>query len=220
MATVASRNFKSSIRETLAQSIDEPEKQSRCTWRKPPLTFPEIQFWAIPLSLCESNNNKQRRKKGPTLDIKLIKQVVDLMKSSDITEFEYEEEGLMLRLSSKGNEAPQIIQAAPAAPLAAAPMVAPGSPAAAAEAAPVEEKGISIIKSPMVGTFYRAASPESPVFTDTGKKVGSETVVCIIEAMKVMNEIQAEISGTITEVLIENGEAVEYGQPLFKVKTA
>ncbi len=72
----------------------------------------------------------------------------------------------------------------------------------------------------MVGTFYRAASPESPPFTDVGAKVGKDSVVCIIEAMKVMNEIQAEISGTITEVLVENGEAVEYGQPLFKVKTA
>ena len=72
----------------------------------------------------------------------------------------------------------------------------------------------------MVGTFYRAASPESPPFTDTGKKVGADSIVCIIEAMKVMNEIQAEMSGTVTEVLVENGEAVEYGQPLFKVKTA
>jgi len=72
----------------------------------------------------------------------------------------------------------------------------------------------------MVGTFYRAASPESPTFTDVGKKVGVESVVCIIEAMKVMNEIHAEMSGTITEVLIENGESVEYGQPLFKIKTA
>lgn len=72
----------------------------------------------------------------------------------------------------------------------------------------------------MVGTFYRAASPDSPSFTDVGQKVGVDSAVCIIEAMKVMNEIQAELSGTITEVLIENGEAVEYGQPLFKIKTA
>jgi len=87
-------------------------------------------------------------------------------------------------------------------------------------AAPAEEAGISVVKSPMVGTFYRAPSPESPVFTDVGKKVNAESIVCIIEAMKVMNEIHAEISGTITEVLVENGDSVEYGQPLFKVKTA
>jgi acetyl-CoA carboxylase biotin carboxyl carrier protein len=157
------------------------------------------------------------------LDIKLIKQVIDLMKRSEIAEFEYEEEGLKLRLSSKGNEAPQIIQAAPVAQ-AAAPLPTNPAPASAAEsaapAAPVAEEGISIVKSPMVGTFYAAASPETPPFTKVGEKVGADSIVCIIEAMKVMNEIQAELSGTITEVLVENGEAVEFGQPLFKVKTA
>lgn len=153
------------------------------------------------------------------MDIKLIKQVVDLMKRSDISEFEFEEDGFKLRLSSKGADAPQIIQAAPALQ-AAAPAPAPtpaAEPLAAAPAA--EEKGIAIIKSPMVGTFYRAASPDSPSFADVGTKVNNDSTVCIIEAMKVMNEIQAEMSGTITEVLIENGEAVEYGQPLFKIKT-
>jgi acetyl-CoA carboxylase biotin carboxyl carrier protein len=113
------------------------------------------------------------------------------------------------------------------APVAAAPVAAPVAAAAAASeakpaaaSAPVEEKGIELIKSPMVGTFYRAPSPESPVFAEVGTKVTAESVVCIIEAMKVMNEIQSEISGTITEVLVENGDAIEFGQPLFKVKTA
>jgi len=154
------------------------------------------------------------------LDIKLIKQVVDLMKRSDISEFEFEEDGFKLRLSSKGADAPQIIHAA--APVAAAPAAAAApAPATAAATAPAaEEKGISIIKSPMVGTFYAAASPESPAFAKVGTKVGNDSIVCIIEAMKVMNEIQAEMSGVITEVLVENGEAVEYGQPLFKIKTA
>ncbi len=152
------------------------------------------------------------------MDLKVIKQVVDLMKRSELSEFEFEEEGFKLRLSRKNGDAPQIIQAAPIAP---APVAAPALAAApAAPAAPVEEKGISIVKSPMVGTFYTAGSPESPAFVKIGDKVGVDTIVCIIEAMKVMNEIQAEISGTITEVLVENGEAVEYGQPLFKVKTA
>ncbi len=168
-----------------------------------------------------THTTKPRCKKGQTLDIKLIKQVVDLMKRSDISEFEFEEDGLKLRLSSKRADAPQIIQAAPVAqtvaPLSgAAPTAELATPAAPA----AEEKGISIIKSPMVGTFYRAASPDSPSFAEIGSKVGNDSIVCIIEAMKVMNEIQAEMSGTITEVLIENGEAVEYGQPLFKIKTA
>ena len=159
------------------------------------------------------------------MDLKDIKQVIDLMKRAELTEFDLEKEGFKLHLSRKGKEvAPQIIQAAPvaAAPVAAAPAPAPAAPAAApaAAAAPVEEKGISIIKSPMVGTFYGAPSPESPVFAEVGTKVKADSIVCIIEAMKVMNEIQSEISGTITEVLVENGDAIEYGQPLFKVKTA
>lgn len=155
------------------------------------------------------------------MDLKDIKQVIDLMKKAELTEFALEKDDFKLHLSRKGEEvAPQIIQAAPIA--APAPVAAPAPAAApvAAPAAPVEEAGISLIKSPMVGTFYRAPSPESPSFADVGTKVTAETVVCIIEAMKVMNEIQSEISGTVTEVLVENGEAIEYGQPLFKVKTA
>lgn len=138
------------------------------------------------------------------------------MKRSELSEFEFEEEGFKLRLSRKNGDAPtQFIQAAPASLAHATAGAAP----AAAAAAPAEETGIATIKSPMVGTFYTAASPESPIFAKIGTKVGNDSIVCIIEAMKVMNEIQSEISGTITEVLIENGEAVEYGQPLFKVKT-
>jgi len=151
------------------------------------------------------------------LDLKAIKQVVEMMKRSEISEFEIEEKDFKLRLSRKNGDT-QIIQAA--APVAAAP-IAPAAPAApATAAAPAEEQGVSVVKSPMVGTFYTAASPDSPVFAKVGGKVGADSIVCIIEAMKVMNEIQAELSGTITEVLVENGEAVEYGQPLFKVKTA
>ncbi|MGJ8652207.1 MAG: acetyl-CoA carboxylase biotin carboxyl carrier protein [Opitutaceae bacterium] len=153
------------------------------------------------------------------MDLKAIKQVVELMKRSELSEFELEEEGFKLRLKRKNGDAPQIIHAA--APVAAAPAPVAAAPAAAAPAAaPAEEKGIEIVKSPMVGTFYSAGSPESPAFAKVGDKISADSIVCIIEAMKVMNEIQAELSGTITEVLIENGEAVEYGQPLFKVKTA
>ena len=162
---------------------------------------------------------KHSSKKGHTLDIKLIKQVVDLMKRSDISEFEFEEDGFKLRLSSKGADGPQIIQAVPAGQTPAPfPVATPAT--GEADAISVEEKGISIIKSPMVGTFYSAASPESTAFVKVGSKVSNDSVVCIIEAMKVMNEIQAEMSGTISELLVENGEAIEYGQPLFKIKTA
>lgn len=154
------------------------------------------------------------------MDLKAIKQVVELMKRSELSEFELEEEGFKLRLTRKGNEAPQVIQAvaAPAAqPLASA---APAAVPAATESTPAEDPNLSTITSPMVGTFYSAASPESPSFVKVGQKTDADTAVCIIEAMKVMNEIQAELSGTIVECLVENGQAVEYGQPLFKVKKA
>lgn len=151
------------------------------------------------------------------MDLKAIKQVIDLMKRSELSEFELEEEGFKLRLSRKNNEvASPIIQAAPIT--AAAPAAAPAT-GAASEASVAEEAGISVISSPMVGTFYRSPSPDSPVFADVGTKVNADSVVCIIEAMKVMNEINSELKGTITEILVENGDAVEFGQPLFKVKT-
>lgn len=153
------------------------------------------------------------------MDLKTIKQVVELMNSADLSEFELEEEGLKLRLCRKTSATVVEYAAAPQAAAFAAPATAPASPAKAAEA-PVEDKSIAIIKSPMVGTFYRAGSPDSPPFVEVGTKVTDETTVCIIEAMKVMNEIAAEQKGVITEVLVENGEPVEYGQPLFKIKTA
>ena len=149
------------------------------------------------------------------MDLKAIKQVIDLMKRSELSEFELEEEGFKLRLSRKNGEAAtQIIQAAPAA----TPVAVPTPVAETESAAPAEEAGISLVKSPMVGTFYRSPSPDSPSFVDVGAKISEDSVVCIIEAMKVMNEIQAEIKGTITEILVENGDSIEFGQPLFKVK--
>src|SRR5690606_36147559 len=106
----------------------------------------------------------------------------------------------------------------PAAPVAAAPapQAAPAAPAAPAG----DEAGVTYIKSPMVGTFYKSASPESKPYVEPGSKITESSVVCIIEAMKIMNEIQAETKGTIVEALVENGAPVEYGQRLFKVKTA
>ena len=155
------------------------------------------------------------------MDLKAIKQVVELMRSSELSEFEIEEEGFKLRLSRKQGKT-QIINPAPMAAHAIAPIDATLTPAKlnTSKAPDEEDKNSFIIKSPMVGTFYRAASPESPAFVKIGDKVSADSIVCIIEAMKVMNEIQAETSGTISEILVENGEAVEYGQPLFKVKTA
>src|SRR3954471_20997932 len=146
------------------------------------------------------------------------------MKRSELTEFAVEEEGFKLKIRRGTNGLPIISTARGsnppfATPETAPPMLSPATQGAAGgSAAPREEAGIGYIKSPMVGTFYRAASPESKPFADAGTKVVENTVVCIIEAMKIMNEIQAEAKGTVLEALVENGQPVEYGQRLFKIK--
>jgi acetyl-CoA carboxylase biotin carboxyl carrier protein len=148
-------------------------------------------------------------------DIKEIKAVIDLMKKHDLSVFEIEKEGFRLKLQ-RGASAPQATIAAPvvaAGPTKAAPG---GEPPPAAK--PIESVSMKEIVSPMVGTFYRAASPDAPSFVEVGKPVTEETVVCIIEAMKVMNEIKAETSGVIAEVLAENGKPVQFGQALFRVR--
>jgi acetyl-CoA carboxylase biotin carboxyl carrier protein len=156
------------------------------------------------------------------LDLKQIKQIIDLMTRSELTEFAVEEEGFKLKI--RRGEFPVVSAARPTLPpfTLTAPEAAPAAsaaPTAAAPAAPAaEEAGVIYIKSPMVGTFYRSPSPESKSFVENGTKVAENTVVCIIEAMKIMNEIQAEVKGTVLETLIENGQPVEYGQRLFKVK--
>jgi acetyl-CoA carboxylase biotin carboxyl carrier protein len=161
------------------------------------------------------------------LDLKQIKQIIELMKRSELTEFAVEEEGFKLKIRRGSNGIP-IVSAArgsnppfsPVDPHQPAPSTSAGASELGMAAGGVakEETGVTYIKSPMVGTFYRAASPESKPFADVGLKVVENTVVCIIEAMKIMNEIQAETKGTITEVLVENGQPVEYGQRLFKLK--
>lgn len=140
------------------------------------------------------------------------------MKRSELSEFEFEEDGFKLRLSRESNNsvAPIIQSVAPVNPVAATP----AAPASSAEKEKAVDPNVETIKSPMVGTFYRAPSPDSANFTDVGKKVDVDSIVCIIEAMKVMNEIQAEVKGTITEILVEDGDAIEFGQPLFKYKKA
>lgn len=152
------------------------------------------------------------------MDLKDIKAIIDLMKKNSVSEFEMEKEGFKIRLKRNGGGGPVIqydevaqIAYAPQ-PVAAASVGAPGAAAPAPVASGIE------IKSPMIGTFYRSPSPESGPYVEVGAEVGPETVVCIIEAMKVMNEIKAEVKGVITEVLLDNAKPVEFGQPLFKVR--
>ena len=150
------------------------------------------------------------------MDLKDIKAIIDLMKKNSISEFELEKQEFKIRLKRGGiapitvDEPSQVIYAPVGAP-SALPAPGPAHP-------PVPTSTEIEVKSPMIGTFYRAPSPESAPYVDIGTEVGPETVVCIIEAMKVMNEIKAEVRGVITQVLLDNAKPVEFGQALFKVR--
>lgn len=146
------------------------------------------------------------------MDLKEIKELIALMRKNDLSVFKMEKEGFKITLK-KGAEPVITMPAAPAG-VAAPGTSPPGDPSPAASS-PIRLKEIT---SPMVGTFYSAASPESPSYVTVGQEVTDDTVVCIIEAMKVMNEIKAECHGVIAEVVAENGKPVQFGQPLFRVK--
>ena len=149
------------------------------------------------------------------MDLKDIKAIIDLMKKNDLSVFEMEKDGFRLKLQKGLVDQPIVVSTAPAA---AAPAVANGPSVARTATPPAEGAALKDIVSPMVGTFYRAASPDASAFVDVGTKVNEDTVVCIIEAMKVMNEIKAETSGVIVEVVAENGKPVQFGQALFRVR--
>ena len=146
------------------------------------------------------------------MDLKDIKAIIDLMKKNSISEFELERQDFKIRLRRGGNVISQTEEIAypVLSPAVSVPVpVGAGSSAASGE---VE------IKSPMIGTFYRSPSPESANYVEVGSEVNPDTVVCIIEAMKVMNEIKAEVGGVITEILVGNAKPLEFGQPIFKVR--
>ncbi len=156
------------------------------------------------------------------MDLRKLKTLIDLVSESNVSELEITEAEGKVRIVKAGPPAAQPVV------YAAAPSAAPVVPPAPAEAAPgvateapataeAAEKGF-VLKSPMVGTFYRAASPGAKPFVDVGSQVKEGETLCIIEAMKILNEIEAEKSGTVTKILGENGQAVEYGQPLFVIE--
>ncbi len=153
------------------------------------------------------------------MDLKDIKAIIDLMKKNSITEFELERQDSKIRLKRgfNGSTSPaasyeDTLTLPPIQPVISVPPAVPVGNMPAAATGEVE------IKSPMIGTFYRAPSPEAASYIEVGSEVNPDTVVCIIEAMKVMNEIKAEAKGVITQVLVENAKPVEFGQPLFKVR--
>lgn len=152
------------------------------------------------------------------MDLKDIKAIIDLMKKNSITEFELERQDSKIRLKRglSGGSNSAVDEAAPSIPISMS--IPQAVPAAAPVAPPPVATGEIEIKSPMIGTFYRAPSPEAGSYAEVGSDVNPDSVVCIIEAMKVMNEIKAEVKGVITQILVENAKPVEFGQPLFKVR--
>lgn len=169
------------------------------------------------------------------LDIRKLKELIRLMVENELTEIDLKDEKETVSLRREGSQAPVVqVSPAPAAPPAAPAPVAPAPPAApapapaapapaaapAAEPSPADTSNLEQITSPMVGTFYSAAKPESPAFANVGDTVTADTTVCIVEAMKIFNEIKAEQSGVIEKVLVSNGDSVEFGQALFLVRPA
>jgi acetyl-CoA carboxylase biotin carboxyl carrier protein len=183
-----------------------------------------------------SDKGVRRQEKAPSpgrsVNMDELRELIGLLRDNGLAEFELEQEGFRVRLrrdvdfsaaASPGHNSPapvappaRNVAAAPAAAAAAAVTV-PAHPGAHAESAASEDQNLHIIPSPIVGTFYRSASPNAEPFVKIGSRVSPDSVVCIIEAMKLMNEIQAETSGEVIKIYVENGQPVEYGQPLFGI---
>ncbi|PIQ84541.1 MAG: acetyl-CoA carboxylase, biotin carboxyl carrier protein [Candidatus Omnitrophica bacterium CG11_big_fil_rev_8_21_14_0_20_63_9] len=154
---------------------------------------------------------EKRLKSSEREAFRLIEEMLQLMESRGLVELEMEHQGLRIRLKkASSSPAPQVVEYIAGLPQPAA--------SAAAKAAAAEESHRIVIKSPMVGTFYRSPAPDAPPFVEVGQDLDNGQVVCIIEAMKLMNEIKAEVDGRISEILVENGSPVEFGQPLFVVE--
>jgi len=157
------------------------------------------------------------------LDLKELKEILQILEEKEIAEFELEEEGMKLRIrkasapSPNHAAGPPLVMAA-GAPPAAAPASHATPPAAASPAGELAEDGLVVVRSPMVGTFFRAPDPNSAPFVGQGDRVKVGQVLCIIEAMKLMNEIEAEVAGEITKVHHENGQPVQYGEALFSIR--
>lgn len=151
------------------------------------------------------------------MDLRKLKTLIDLVSESNVSELEITEAEGKVRIvkSAPATAVAQVMAVAPAAPVLAPVQAAAEAPAAAA---PVAEPTGHIVKSPMVGTFYRASSPGAKPFAEVGQSIKDGETICIVEAMKILNEIECDKSGTITQILVENGQAVEYGQPLFVIE--
>ncbi|OGX11664.1 MAG: acetyl-CoA carboxylase, biotin carboxyl carrier protein [Omnitrophica bacterium RIFOXYB12_FULL_50_7] len=151
------------------------------------------------------------------MNIKEIKELLELMAEHNVGEIEIEKDNAKIKLRKMANggivmqSAPQVM-----APIGTVMHAPANAPAAATQ--PVAEEGVTIVRSPMVGTFYAAPAPDQPSYVSVGKEVKDGDVLCIIEAMKLMNEIKSELGGTVIEILVQNGQTVEYDQPILKIK--
>jgi acetyl-CoA carboxylase biotin carboxyl carrier protein len=151
------------------------------------------------------------------ISLEQLKSLLETLEKGDVSEFEYEDEQLKLRLSLGKKATPQVVAAPPVLPAPSAAAVA-ASAAAAAKAIEDADPNVVFITSPFVGTFYRAPSPDTANFCDVGSSVKQGQTLCIIEAMKLMNEIESDVTGTVLDILVDNGKSVEFGQKLFKLK--
>ena len=188
---------------------------------------------SAPKEQSETQNRRARTGKKPPASVNLeeLRELIDLVRENGLAELELENEGFRVRLrreSAVPPSAPVVEAPAPApapapvpvpAPVAAPAASGPAHPGTQATTAAAQDQDLHIIPSPIVGTFYRSASPTADPFVKIGSNVENETVVCIIEAMKLMNEIQAETTGEVVKIYVENGQPVEYGQPLFGIQS-
>ena len=145
-----------------------------------------------------------------------LKSLLDLMGTYDLSELELEDEGRKIRFSKLGPQAPREVISYAGPPVEGVGVTGEAAPAPAPEVSD-SSVGVHEVTSPLVGSFYRAPSPEAEPFVRDGDRVESDTVLCVIEAMKVMNEIRAGVAGVVKEILVKNAEAVEFGQPLFRI---
>jgi acetyl-CoA carboxylase biotin carboxyl carrier protein len=158
------------------------------------------------------------------MDLDQIRSILDLVREHELSEFEIEHDGLRLKIRKDGNGPHIVTHAVPLMPAMAAPVTAVAAPAASQAPAPVTGIGeseieLAVVKSPIVGTFYRSSEPGSASFVEIGSSVKKGDVLCIIEAMKLMNEIDSEYDGEVVNVYVENGQPVQYGERLFAIRT-
>lgn len=159
-----------------------------------------------------------RGEKSTSIDIETIRQVIDLVESSEITELEWEDANARVRIR-RGDATVRVMPTGHSVPVSVSALPSPRPSVAPKAAAPANDKKGHVVSSPFVGTFYRTPAPDQPPYVEVGAMVKKGQVLCIVEAMKLMNEIESEVAGRLAEILVENGHPVEFGQALFRIES-